>query len=166
MSTPLNEIFNVVFGNVFLVYLFSIFFVGKCDFLKVVKIHYPKNRFLVNLRSFLSTNDYFSRRGCIFVLVHSKRSFFKRKYVLSSWSQKKVVQFSAKIPILAIFEYLGPSSKSIFSTYRRSFKKSSVSFLGHVVRNNVSIFGLSILKKVREGALVVLQVDIFQNPGF
>ena len=31
---------------------------------------------------------------------------------LLSWSQKKVIQFSAKVPILAIFDYLGPTSKS------------------------------------------------------
>ena len=33
--------------------------VEKCDFLKVVKIPYPKNRFLVTLRSFFSTYKFF-----------------------------------------------------------------------------------------------------------
>ena len=78
--------------------------------------------------------------------------------------KKKVIQFSAKVPILAIFDYLGPPSKPIFSTYRHNFKKSSVSFLGEVVRNIVLNFQLSIFKKVRRGGVAVLQVDIFQNP--
>ena len=65
--------------------------------------------------------------------------------------KKKVIQFSAKVPILAIFDYLGPLSKSIFSTYRQNFEKSLVSFLGEVVRNIVLNFQLSIFKKVRGG---------------
>ena len=76
---------------------------------------------------------------------------------------KKVIQFSAKVPILAIFDYLGPHSKSIFSTYRQNFKKSLVCFLGDVVRNFVLNFELSISAGLR-GGVAVLQVDIFQNP--
>ena len=74
---------------------------------------------------------------------------------------KKVIQFSAKVLILDIFDYLGPPLKSIFSTYRQNVEKSLVSFLGKVVKNILLIFELSIFKKVR-GALAVLQVDLFQ----
>ena len=43
---------------------------------------------------------------------------------------KKVIQFSAKLPILAIFGYLGPPLKSIFLMYKQNFAKSSVTFPG------------------------------------
>ena len=79
--------------------------------------------------------------------------------------KKKVIHFSAKASSLAIFDYLGPPSKSIFSTYRQNFEHSSVSFLEEVVRNIVSNFQLSIFKNMR-GGVAVLQVDIFQNPWF
>ena len=78
--------------------------------------------------------------------------------------KKKVIQFSAKVPILAIFDYLGPPSKSIFSTYRQNFEKSSVSFLEEVVMNIVLNFELSISAGLRGGRVAVLEVDIFQNP--
>ena len=54
--------------------------------------------------------------------------------------------------ILAIFDYLGPHSKSIFSTYRQNFKKSLVSFLGEVVRNFVWNFEFSISSGLRGGS--------------
>ena len=59
------------------------------------------------------------------------------------------MKYPAKVPILAILDYLGPSSKSVFSTYRQSFKKSSVPVLGEVVKNIVLNFEVSIIKKVR-----------------
>ena len=65
---------------------------------------------------------------------------------------KKVIQFSAKVPILSIFDYLGPPSKSIFSTYRQIFENSSVSVLWEVVKNAVLNFELSVFEKVRGGA--------------
>ena len=76
---------------------------------------------------------------------------FYQKDELSSCSQKKGIQFSAKVLILAIFDYLGPPSKSISSTYRQNLKKSLVSFLGEVVRNFVLNFGLSLSAGLREG---------------
>ena len=57
---------------------------------------------------------------------------------------KKIIQFLAKVPILAIFGYLGPRSKSILSTYKQNFEKSLVNFLGEVVKNLVLNFELSI----------------------
>ena len=65
--------------------------------------------------------------------------------------KKKVFQFSVKVPILAIFDYLGPPSKSIFSTWGKNFKKSLESLLEEVVRNIMLNFQLSIFEKVRGG---------------
>ena len=124
--------------------------VEKCDFLKVVKISYPKNHFLVNLRSFFSTYKFSPGWEWYFPVSIFKQSFFNQK-MSSLAGLKKILHFSAKKPILAISDYLGPPSKSIFSTYRQNFKKSSVGFLGDVVRNIVFNFEVSIFKKVRGG---------------
>ena len=78
---------------------------------------------------------------------------------------KKSYSIFRKSTDLANFDYLGPHSKSIFSTYRQKIKKSLASFVANVARNIVLNFELSIFRKVR-GALAVLQVDIFQNPWF
>ena len=75
---------------------------------------------------------------------------------------KKVINFLAKVPILAIFGSLGSSSKWIFSTCRQKLKKTFVNFLVEVVRNIVLSFGLSIFEKKR--GVAVLHVDISQNP--
>ena len=85
------------------------------------------------------------------MLVQSKESFLNEKMSCLS-GRKKNNQCSAKVPILAIFDYLVPPSKSIFSTYRQNFKKSSVSCMREVVRNIVLKFELSIFKKVRGGS--------------
>ena len=77
---------------------------------------------------------------------------------------KKIIHFSVKAPILAIFDYLCPPSKSIFSTYRQNFEKSLENLLEKVVKSIMLDFGFSIFKKVR--GVAVLQVDIFQNPWF
>ena len=53
--------------------------VEKCGFLKVLKISYPKNRFLVILRSFFSTYKYFPGRGWYFAVSTFKKEFFKAK---------------------------------------------------------------------------------------
>ena len=52
--------------------------VEKCDFLKVVKVPFPKNRFLENLRSFFSTYKFFPRRG-YFPVSTFKEEFFNEK---------------------------------------------------------------------------------------
>ena len=126
--------------------------VEKCDFLKVVKIPYPKIRFLVILRSFFSTYKIFRGRGWYLPVSAFQEEFFSKQDELSSWSQQKGIRFSAKVPILAILGYLGPPSKSIFSTYRQNFKKSLEYLLGEVVGNIVLNFQLSIFKKVRGGS--------------
>ena len=131
-----------------LLYLFLIVVVQKCDFLKVIKTPCPKIRFLVNLRSFFSTYQFFPGRGCLIPVSTFQMEYFEEK-MSSPAVLKKNIQFLVKVPILAIFDYLGPHSKSIFSTYRQNFEKSSVNFLKEVARNIVSNFGLSIFKIVR-----------------
>ena len=125
--------------------------VEKCDFLKVLKIPCPKNRFLVTLRSFFSTYKFFPGRDWLFRVSIFKEKNFNEKMSSLPGLKKKVVQFPAKVPILANFGHLGPPSKSIFSTYRQNFEKSLVSFLGEVVRNIVLNFELSISAGLRGG---------------
>ena len=78
------------------------------------------------------------------LLVRSTSSIFKVMMSSLAGLKKKVIQFSAKLPILAIFRYLGPSSKSSFSTYRQKFEKTMVHFLEEVVRNFLLNFELCI----------------------
>ena len=122
---------------------FSMFMVEKRDSLKIVEIPCPKNRFLVNLGSFFSTYKFFRGQGWLISVSTFKCKYFNKK-VSSLAGLKKVIQFSAKLLILAIFGYLGPLSRSIFSTYRQSFEKSLVCFLGEVVLNILSNFELCI----------------------
>ena len=49
--------------------------VEKCDFLKVVKISYPKNRFLVKLR----THKFFAGRERCFPVSTFKEEYFNEK---------------------------------------------------------------------------------------
>ena len=102
-----------------------------------------ENSIFGHLRSLFSTYKFFAGRGGYFVIVHSTSSV-STKIELSGWSQKKVIQFCANLTDLAYFGYLGPLSKSIFSTYRQNFEKSWVSFRKEVVRNIVLTFELSI----------------------
>ena len=88
--------------------------VEKCDFLQVVKIQ--KNRILVNLRSFFSTFEIFPGRRWLFPVSTFKQEYFDEKMSSLTGLKKNVTQFPAKVPILAIFDYPGPPSKSIFST--------------------------------------------------
>ena len=53
--------------------------VKKCNFLKVVKIPYPKNRFFVNLRSFFITYKLFPGRGWLFSVSKLKEECFNEK---------------------------------------------------------------------------------------
>ena len=124
--------------------------VEKCYFRRVVKIPCSKNRFLVTLRSFFSAYNFFPGRGWYFPVSTFKQEYFSEK-MSSLAGLKKNIQFSARVPILAIFDYLGPHSKSIFSTYRQNFKKSLVSFLEKVVRNILLSFELSISSGLRWG---------------
>ena len=165
MSTSLHAVFNLVSGNIY-------FVIG------IFNIHGQKTRFSESTQNSVSEKSilghfgvFFSQRinfsqggGGFFLLVPLSKSILTKRWALWLVS-KKAIQFSAKVPILAIFDYLGPHSKSVFSTYRLNFEKSTVNFVGEVVKNIVLNFGLSIFKK-RRGGLAVLQVDIFQNPWF
>ena len=80
---------------------------------------------------------YFSQgRGRFFLLAHSKVS-------ISGWSQKSY-SISRISTDFGHFGYLGPLSRSIFSTCRQGFEKFLVIFLGKVVENIVSSFELFI----------------------
>ena len=133
MSTSLHAIFNINSGNVYFVIVFP-------------KIHGRKMRFPESGQNSIS-----EKSGWLIPVCTIKEKYFNEK-MSSLAGLKKVIQFSAKVPILAIFDYLGPHSKSIFSTYRQNSKKSLVSFLGEVVRNIVLTFQLSIFKNLRGGA--------------
>ena len=60
---------------------------------------------------------------------------------------KKIFNFLQKKLILAIFGSLGPTWKLIFSTYRKSFRKSVEFLLRKVNGNFVLNFELSIFEK-------------------
>ena len=51
----------------------------KSDFLRVVEITQPKNRFLVTFRSFFIMYDFFPGRSGFFVLRHLKGSILTKK---------------------------------------------------------------------------------------
>ena len=53
--------------------------VEKGDFLKVVKIPYPKNRFLVILRPFFKRMIIFQGGGGFFLLIHSSKSILTNR---------------------------------------------------------------------------------------
>ena len=86
----------------------------------------------------------------VFFVSTFKAESFQEK-MSSLFGLKKIIHFSAKKPNLAIFDYMGPLSKSIFSTYRQNLDKSSVNFLGKVVRNMVLNVELSIFAGLRGG---------------
>ena len=89
-----------------------------------------------------------------------QRGVFQPKDELFAMSQQKVTRVLKKVPTLAIFDYLGPASKSIFSTYRQIFEKALASFLVEVVDKVLSVFGFPFFEKMQE----VLQVDFFLRP--
>ena len=113
--------------------------VEKYDFLQVVRIPYPKKGAVV-----------FPWRGWFSPVSTLKLQYFNEK-MSSLAGLKKSIQFSARVPILGIFDSLGLPSKSIFSIYSQKFEKPLVNFLGEVVTNTVLKFELSIFKTVRRG---------------
>ena len=87
-----------------------------------------------------------------FLLLHWKQNFNERMSTLAGL-RKEINQLHAKVPILAIFifDWLGPPSKSIFSTYRQNFIKPLKISLAEVVRNIVSNFEPPIISSLRRG---------------
>ena len=127
--------------------LFSIFMVKIFHFLKVNKIPYQKNRFLVNLGSFFSTYKIFPGRGWLFPVSTIIVECFHGK-TRSLAGLKKVI-FSAKLPTLAIYDYQGPHINEIFATYGKSFKKALEHLLREVVWIIMLKIGLSIFSGLR-----------------
>ena len=82
LSTSLHAFFDAVSGNVYFVIVIFNICGQKCDFLQVVKIQYPKNRFLVKLRSLLSTYKFSQGGGGYFLSAHSKKNFLTKKWAL------------------------------------------------------------------------------------
>ena len=70
--------------------------VEKCNFLKVVKIPCPKNRFLVTLRSFFSKHRFFPGRGWYFPVSTFKSEYFKAKMSSLAGLKKKLSNFPQK----------------------------------------------------------------------
>ena len=79
MSTSLHAVFDVIFGSVYFVIVIFNICGRKCDFLKVVKIPYPKNQIFVTLRSFSQHINFFQGMGENFLLVHLRRSNLTKK---------------------------------------------------------------------------------------
>ena len=65
----------------------------KAIFCKVVKNSYPKNRFLVNLRSFFSTYNFFPGRGWYFPVSTFKGKYFNEKLSSLAGLKKKLFNF-------------------------------------------------------------------------
>ena len=100
--------------------------VEKSNFLKVAKSPYPKNRFLVTLKSFFSMYNFFAGRGWLFPVSMFKEEYFSEK-MSSLAGPKKVIQFTAKVLFLAIFGCLGPPSVD-FLKVQAKFRKISAQF--------------------------------------
>ena len=133
-------------------WLFSIFLVKKCYFLKVVKIPWPKNRFLVNLRSFFSTYKIFRGRGWFFPVSTFKDEYFNEK-MSSLAGFKKSYSIFRKSTDFGHFWPPGSTFKVDLLNLQAKFRNVLSHFPGgEVVRNIVLNFGLSIFKKVRGGA--------------
>ena len=116
MSTILHAVLKLVFGNVNFVIVFAKFGIEKWDFLQVVKIPYPKNRFLVILRSFFSMYKNFPGWGWIFPVSTLKGKYFDETMSSLAGLKKRFSIFRKITDFRAIFDYPGQPSKSIFAT--------------------------------------------------
>ena len=149
MCTSLHEVFKVVSRNVCFVIVFSYILGRKYDFLKVVKIPYPKYQFLITLRSFFSSYKFFPGRGWFIPISISKEEYFNEKMSSLVDLKKKLFIFPQKYcfwPFLTTWVHL---QSRLY--VQAKFQKSLVSLLGEVVRNIVLKFGLSISSGLRGG---------------
>ena len=89
----LHAIFKVLFDNVYFVLVIFNVHGGKKRFLKVVKIPYPKNRFLVTLRSFFSTYNFFQGRWWSFPVSTVKEKYFTEKMSALAGPKEKLFIF-------------------------------------------------------------------------
>ena len=96
MSTSLHAVFNTVSSNVgFVIVIFNIHG-RKMRFLEVVKLPYPKNRFLVTLRSIFSTHKLFPGRGWYIPVSSFKKKYFNEKMSSLAGLKKKLFIFPQK----------------------------------------------------------------------
>ena len=137
--------------------------VAKCDFLEVVKNHYPKNRFLVTLRSFFSSYEIFVGRRWFFPVSTLKGEYFNEKMSFIVGLKKSYSTFGRSTDF-GHFWLPGSNFKVDFLNVQAKFQKILGQFLGEVVRNIALNFELSISAGLRGGRVAVLQVDLFQNP--
>ena len=103
--------------------------VEKCHVLKVVKIPYPKNRFLVTLRSFFSTYKIFPEREWFFPVSAVKGKYFNEK-MSSLAGLKKSYLISRKKTDFGHFWLPGSTVKVDFLNVQANFQK----ILGMFVR--------------------------------
>ena len=83
--------------------------VKKCDFLKVVKLPYPKIRFLVSLGSFFSTYEFFPWRKWLFAVSIVQEKCFNEKMGSLAALKKKLIIFPQKYqfwPFLTTYVHL------------------------------------------------------------
>ena len=155
MNVPKNEPtitrgFQCSFWQCVLCHSYLHFFmVEKYDFLKVVKIPYLKNRFLVNLRSFFSMYKFFPGRGWLFPVSTIRELFFNGKMSSLAGFKKKYLIF-CKSTEFGHFWLPESTFKVHFLNVQAKFPKNSmVIFLGEVARNIVLKFALSISSGLR-----------------
>ena len=103
--------------------------VEKCDFLKVVKIPYPKNRFLVNLRSFFSTYKFFPGQGWHFPVSTFQEEYFSAK-MSSLAGLKKSYSIFRKSTDFGHFWLPGSTFKVDFLNVQAKFRKTLGQFPG------------------------------------
>ena len=101
----------------------------------------------------------FSEQAWFFPLRIIKESFFNEK----KGSQQRVFHFLTKVTFLAIFDYLGSSSKSNPSTYIQNFRKSSVKFMGDITKNIVLNFQCSMFSGYRRGGARHFAIQHFKK---
>ena len=130
-------------------------------FSAISKISISAKLILMALRSILSMYN-FSRAGVVFFVCAFRNNYINEK-MSSLAGLGKITQSLVKVPILAIFGYLGPHIKPMFTMKRQNFKISLACLLKTVARNIVLLFELSIFEKL-SGGLAVLQVDIDKKP--
>ena len=99
---------DLVFRNLYFVIVIFNIRDRDCIFL-VVKFPFPENRFLFTLMSF-TTYKFFPGPGWLFPVSTFKEKYFNEKMRCLA-GLNTVFQFLAKVPILAVFDYLGPNSK-------------------------------------------------------
>ena len=121
VSTSIHAIFDLVFRNSYFFIVISNTCGPKMQFPANSQNSISKNSIFVNLRSFFSTYKNFPEQEWLIPVSKFKEEFLT-KQLSSLAGLRKAIQFLAKVPILAIFDYLGPPSKSTFSTYRQNIE--------------------------------------------